>query len=47
MDNKNNLPTFKEIFKKEWQEQTVKNKKRIIKFIAICIVPFLCGFFCV
>lgn len=47
MDNKNNLPTFKEIFKKEWQEQTVKNKKRIIKFIAICIVPFLYGFFCV
>ncbi|WP_425380072.1 ABC transporter [Spiroplasma endosymbiont of Stenodema calcarata] len=47
MDNKNNLSTFNQIFKKEWHEQTVKNKKRIIKFIAICIVPFLYGFFCV
>ncbi|WP_233485555.1 hypothetical protein [Spiroplasma sp. ChiS] len=46
MDTKK-IPTFKEILKKEWHQQTAKDKTRIIKFIAICIVPFLYGFFCV
>ncbi|AGM25624.1 putative ABC transporter [Spiroplasma syrphidicola EA-1] len=46
MEQNNENPKFGTVFKKEFCEQTIKNKHRIIKFVAICFVPFLYGFFC-
>lgn len=46
MDTKKKIPTFKEIFKKEWHQQTAKDKTRIIKFIVETThILYFCGIY--